>query len=116
MPGVPTGYRGAAIESLNASTATGAGSIIDMEGCFTKFSYMVNLSTAGTASGTVQFQGSLDGTNFTTYTASTLSTGATNGAVLSSTSAVALQHVRLNISALGSTDTVVETGIIGASY
>jgi hypothetical protein len=114
MTTVARNYRGAAVKSITNSTSTGAGTAYDLGGCFQTFSYQTVLSTAGTATATIQLFGSLDGSNWTAISAaSTMSTGVRQGAVLKSTASTPVQHVRMNVNALGS-NAIVEAGWIGA--
>lgn len=108
-------YRGAAVKSLTNSTSTGPGTYYDLGGCFQTFSWQATLSTAGTATATLQLQGSLDETNWTAISAATtMSTSSRQGAVVKSTGSTPVQFVRLNVNALGSTAAVVASGWIGA--
>jgi hypothetical protein len=103
-------YRGAAVQSLVSQSSTGVGTSFDLGGGYATFSLQLQCSTAGTGTATAQLTGSLDGTNFSAISgASTFSTAAR---LVLSTGSTPVQHVRLNVTAIGSTDTVIN-GWIG---
>ncbi len=105
MAKTATNYRGAAVQSLVTQSSTGVGTSFDLGGGYATFSVQLQCTTAGTGTATAQLTGSLDGTNFTNISGA--STCSTSARLALSTGATPVQFVRLNVTAIGSTDTVI---------
>lgn len=98
-------YRGAAVQSLVAQSSTGTGTSFDLGGGYATFSLQLQCTTAGTGTATAQLTGSLDNSNFTAISAAT--TCSTAAKLALSTGSTPVQYVQLNVTAVGSTDTVI---------
>ncbi len=98
-------YRGAAVQSLVSQSSTGAGTSFDLGGGYATFSLQLECTTAGTGTGTAQLQGSLDNSNFTNISGA--STFSTSARLALSTGSTPVQYVRLNVTAIGSTGSVI---------
>lgn len=106
---VHSAYVGSPLLSLSTGStaqhgATGAGISFDLQGGYSNFTANV-VPTAGTKTASVKLQGSWDGTNWVDISAA--STSAAAGKSFNSTAGFTVGHVRLNVTAVGSTGTVI---------
>ena len=106
-------YNGGPIQSLRASSSTGAGTPFVLNGGYSNFTAYCMPTTAGAGTASAQIEGSIDGTNWIALSAAT--TASTAGRMFNSTAGYTVGHARLVETAEGSTATVVN-GWLTARY
>lgn len=106
---VTSSYVGAPLLSLSSGStaqhgATGAGNTFDLQGGYSNFTAQV-VPLAGTQTASARIEGSLDGQTWVALSAA--STVPAAGRTFNSTAGFTVGHVRLNVTAIGSTGTVL---------
>jgi hypothetical protein len=109
---VGNSWIGSPIRLITASTSTGVGSSLDLRGGYSNFTAFVQPTTAGTGTMSARVEGSLDDTNWVALSAAT--TSSTAGRMFSSTAGHTVGFVRINVTALGSADSVVNGAWVAA--
>jgi hypothetical protein len=111
---VATNYVGAPLRSLHGSLSTGAphtgstgaGASYDLQGGYSNFTAFIQPTTAGTGTMSAQIMGSLNDGTWVALSAAT--TSSTAGRTFNSTAGFTVGQVRLDVTAIGSTDSVVD--------